>query len=292
MLLINTQTALLGLLGKPLHHSLSPLMHNAVFEYMGINAIYLPLEIEPANIGRAVEAIRSLKLRGVNVTIPYKEAVIPFLDELSSEAQACGAVNVIQNKRGHLIGHNTDGSGFLSALCEKVVPLTGRVVMIGAGGAARSIGTALGYEGFTRIDILDLDEDKACHLAGRINSATGCSADGLVMNEANFNHLAGRADLIINCSPAGMFPNINQSPVSSLEAVPDHTVICDVIYNPQNTRLLYMGQDRGLKTINGLSMFVYQGALTLEILLGIDPPVGYMRDVVLCGLQEQRVHSD
>ncbi len=283
---IDTDTTYLGLFGNPVKHSLSPLMHNLTLQKMGLNCIYLPFKVDPINLGDAVAAVRSLNIRGVNVTIPFKEAVLKYLDELSEEARACGAVNLISNENGCLVGYNTDGKGFLAAIKEKRVPLKGRALFIGAGGAARSLAYELARTGVKHIDFLDINHKAAERLAEFITSANSINTDAALMSEEKFMELSREADIIINCSPVGMYPHNDQSPVSLLD-VSKETVICDVIYNPLTTKFLLMAQDKGVQTVNGLSMFVNQGALTLEIILGIKPPVDYMKEVVRHKLEEK-----
>ncbi len=273
---------LLGLFGNPVEHSLSPLMQNTAINDLGLPYIYLAFKVEPQNLVAAVEAIRALNMRGVNVTIPFKEAVIPLLDELSPAARACGAVNLIKNENGHLTGFNTDGQGFIRSLTEAGIHPRGRIVFIGAGGAAR----AVAYE-MSRLDVveqmvfLDTDETKAVDLAALVLSTGDCQANGRSMNEASFEKVAATADFIINCTSVGMFPNIDRCPVASLDTCRDETVICDLVYNPLQTRFLLMAQERGLKNISGLSMLVHQGALALEILTACQAPVAQMKEVVL-----------
>lgn len=274
----------MGLLGYPLGHTLSPVMHNATLEKMGLDNIYLPFEIHPNDINKAIEAIGTFNMLGVNVTIPFKEEVIPYLDSLSPAAEACGAVNLIKNDKGKLIGYNTDGAGFVAGLKEAGVNIGGHIVLIGAGGAARAVAYALAMEKVERISLLDVDNNKALALADFIKQKTGLNTNSLPMNEENFNQVAANADMIINCSPVGMFPHINKSPVNNLEAVKPAALICDLIYNPQQTKLLTLGKARGLTIMNGLPMFIHQGALTLEILTGEKPPITYMKEVVLNSL--------
>lgn len=278
---INAETKVLGLLGNPVGHSLSPLMHNSTFARMGLNCIYLPFEVAPDLLAGAVAGIRALNLEGVNVTIPYKEAVIPYLDDLSETAAICGAVNVIKNENGRLVGYNTDGYGFIAALRDEDVEVEGsRILFIGAGGAARSLAVALKQERVSRIDFLDPDYARARSLAGLIAGSNDQSARAALINEASFREFSAGADIIINCSPVGMHPAVDQAPVTNLDAVDSRTVLCDIIYNPLQTRLLKMGEAVGLKTINGLPMFVNQGALTLDILMGINPDRGYMKGIL------------
>jgi Shikimate 5-dehydrogenase len=241
----------------------------------------MPLEVAPDHLENAIAGLKALGFRGVNVTIPYKKAVIPFLDELSPEAQACGAVNLIKNENGRLTGFNTDGPGFMASLTEKGIDFSGRVLLLGAGGAAQSLAYELAVSGASELSILDLDADKAYALSGFVNNIVPGKATGARMSEEIFACLRREANLIINCTPVGMYPNLEKSPVASLDGVRPDTVVYDIIYNPLTTRLLAMAQAKELKTVNGLSMFVNQGALTLKILTGASPPVDYMKEVVL-----------
>jgi len=280
-MLINSQTLLIGIIGNPLEHSLSPRMHNLTLSKMGLDYIYVPLEVAPNWLGEAVAGLKALNFKGVNVTIPYKKAVIPYLDELSPEALACGAVNLIKNENGYLTGYNTDGRGFMASLAEEGVGSIKRVVLIGAGGAAHSIAYELAIAGVEQISILDLDEAKACELARFVESLPAGKADGAQMSDELFSRLSQNADLIINCTPVGMYPDVDNTPVRSLNNVQPDTVVYDLIYNPISTRFLSIAQANNLKTINGLSMLVHQGALTLKILTGATPPITYMKEVVL-----------
>ncbi|WP_054692524.1 shikimate dehydrogenase [Syntrophomonas palmitatica] len=282
---INTETRVLGLLGNPVEHSLSPFLHNQVFALLGLNCVYLPFKVETGKLEDAVRGIRGLNLAGVNVTIPYKEAVIPYLDELSPEASACGAVNVIKNSAGGLTGYNTDGIGFLGALRQENITEHKRVLFIGAGGAARSLAATLANSGASHLYFLDPDQRRAAEAAEWLKKQYVCETVTDLMNEENFRAMAVNADLLINCSPVGMYPAVDESPVVSLDSVPDTAVLCDIIYNPLRTKLLQMGQERGLKCITGLSMFAHQAALTLKILLDADPPLEYMQSELVKRLE-------
>lgn len=279
--MINSKTKLIGIFGYPLQHSLSPIMHNKALQKMGLNYCYVPLEVKPDDIGKAVEAIRFLDILGVNVTIPYKEKVIEYLDSLSPEAEACAAVNLIKNESGRLVGHNTDGQGFVCGLQEAGIEVKGNILLIGAGGAARAVGHALAEEKIQEIFLLDINRLKAEELAQFIRKQTGTKCQGLEMNGDIIRELKTTANIIINCTPVGMYPKVEDSPLDNLEGVKEQAVLCDLIYNPLQTKLLAMGEEKGLRTINGLPMFVHQGALTLKILTGEDPPVAYMKEVIL-----------
>lgn len=282
---VDANTRCLGLFGNPVAHSLSPLLHNYTLQMMGLNYVYLPFAIPAGEIKEAVNAIRSLNFRGVNVTIPYKEAVIPYLDDISPEAEACGAVNVISNEDGCLRGYNTDGTGFTAALREEGVAIQGQTVFVGAGGAARSLAWALVNEGITQLDFMDVNLEKAEALAASLAVPAGVTLAAHSMSNDKFAQLAASSNIVINCSPVGMYPHITQSPVAALDMLQPGTVVCDIIYNPLNTKFLALGQARGLKTVNGLAMFVHQAALSLEIWLGIKPPVQQMKEVLLRELE-------
>lgn len=279
-MVINADTKVIGIIGSPLKQTLSPLMHNLTLKQMGLNYAYVPFPIDKNSLSDALNGLRGLNILGLNVTIPFKEEVIPLLDDLSEEARGCGAVNVIKNVDGYLTGYNTDGRGFVTSLKEAGVSLEGRALFIGAGGAARSTAWELAQAGISHIDFLDTNVAKASMMADFINNSN-CSSAGINMREEIFGELCKLADIIVNASPVGMFPQIDQSPVDSLDMVPDHTVLCDLIYNPLTTRFLSMAQERGLKTVSGVNMFVYQGAYTLEILTENKPPVEFMKEVVL-----------
>jgi len=280
---IDANTQYLGLFGNPVGHSLSPLLHNYILQKIGCNCIYLPFAVPGEQLKDAVNAIRSLNFRGVNVTIPHKEAVIPYLDDVSPEAAACGAVNVISNENGRLRGYNTDGAGFVASLREAEVFLQGKALFIGAGGAARSLAVSLAAQGISRLDFVDIDLQRAQDLVSSL--PPNVAAGAYPMSEEKFTQLACPSNIIINCTPVGMYPDINKSPVPTLDMLQPGTVVCDIIYNPLNTAFLAMGQVRGLKTINGLSMFVHQAALSLEIWLGIKPPLQLMKEVLLRELE-------
>jgi len=278
---INAGTKLIALIGNPLKQTLSPLVHNATFTKQGINCLYIPYEITEEKLEQGLLALKNLGYLGLNVTIPYKQKVIKYLDEISKEAYACQAVNVIKIEDGKLIGHNTDGKGFLISLQEEGVNLIGgQAVIIGAGGAARPIAYELAHAGMKKIDLLDIDYVKAEEVAQMVGEKSDCRAEAWEMSQELFNHLSRNATILVNCSPLGMAPYPDNAPVSDMHEAASSAVVCDIIYNPIKTRFLEMAENRGLKTISGLSMFIHQAALTLEIILNITPPVGFMKEVV------------
>ncbi|MEQ8175507.1 MAG: shikimate dehydrogenase [Syntrophomonadaceae bacterium] len=277
---IDGSTELLGLIGNPVAHSYSPLLHNSVLQHLKINAVYVPLQVAPQELARAVYGMPALGFKGVNVTIPYKEAVLPYLDALEGDAALCRSVNVIENREGRLIGHNTDGQGFLTALREAGFPGSGKAVFIGSGGAARSLAFTMGASGFSELDLLDTDLQRAEKLADEVRAQIPGKCRAVLMNLQNFRDASREASLVVNCSPVGMHPLIDQSPVEDLSFLDENAALYDIIYNPVLTRFLTLGQSRGLKVLNGLPMFVHQAALTLKILLGLNPPIDYMKAIL------------
>lgn len=272
-MLIDKNTAVLGLIGYPLAHSLSPKMQNFAMQKMNFNGIYLPLEIKLHKLESALNTIKVLNLRGFNVTVPYKEKVIPYLDELSPEARECGAVNAIVNREGKMVGYNMDGKGFLGSLAEAELHPEGSVIILGAGGAAKAIAYSLSRTAVNHIYLLARNLNQAQQLAEFINQKGKCRASSHLLTYDIWNELCKKANLIINCTPVGMYPQIDESPVSSMDNVPSDTVICDIVYNPLQTKFLKMARNKKLRTLNGLTMLVYQGALSLELWTGQKPPL-------------------
>ncbi len=277
---INCKTRYLAIIGNPLGHSLSPFMYNRLFRNRKLNCIYMPFEVQDLDLEKVLKSLQILNFTGFNVTIPFKQMVIPFLDELSDEARACQAVNLIKNEGGLLKGYNTDGQGFVRGLVQAGIIPRGRVVFIGAGGAARSIAYEMARAGMLRVDFLDIDHLQAENMAEFISSQTGIPASAAVMNQTAFERLAPDTDIVINCSPVGMSPGVDASPVESLAMIKNDAVICDIIYNPRRTKLLKMAESNGLQIINGLPMFINQALLTLEILLNESFAAAELEEVV------------
>ena len=278
---INHETIYIGLLGNPLRHSFSPALHNRTLQQLKTNAVYLPLEVEPAVLEIAVKAMGCYNFAGANVTIPFKEAVIPWLDELSPEAAEIGAVNVIKTVRGRgLIGHNTDVIGFLASLKDEKIEIEGKnAFIIGAGGAARSAALSLAKSGLSNLEIYDVDISKAGYLAQTVTQYAQGKTKVRVIDVIEPGYKL-ESDLAVNCSPVGMFPDLGQNPLDKVVYTSPDTVLYDMIYNPQETRFLEMGRKQGLKTINGLQMFVCQAAYTLSVLLEVTPPISIMQRIM------------
>ncbi len=277
---ISGATKITGIFGDPVAHSLSPSMHNAAFAELGLEMVYVPWRVRAEDPGKAVEAIRALNILGVNVTIPHKVAVLPFLDKVTPQARLIGAVNTIHNQDGRLVGYNTDGAGFLESLRREagVDPKGATVMLAGAGGAARAVAVALATAGAGRIVFANRTPDRAQDLAGALSAGLpSCEVRAIALDEAVLRqHLIG-ADIFINASPVGMHPAVDQPPVVDPALFPPGILVCDLVYNPLETRLLRESRDRGLKILTGDGMLLYQGVLALEIWTGRQAPVDMMR---------------
>ena len=275
-----------GIIGDPIAHSMSPAMHNTAFDKLGLNYLYVPFRVKKEELDKAIAGVRALNIRGLNVTIPHKVTVIPFLDELDPLAQRIGAVNTIVNDDGVLTGYNTDATGFLQTLLERGVELKGKnMVILGAGGASRAISFILAERG-AHLVILNrlLELDWAEELASRISQVFKQEVEALELNEENLAKVLAKADILVNATSVGMSPNIDETPVSPDLLKPSLTVF-DIVYNPIKTRLLREAEAAGAKTISGVDMLVWQGALGFELWTGAKAPVKLMRETAIKGLQ-------
>ncbi|MDR7078012.1 shikimate dehydrogenase [Neobacillus niacini] len=271
---------LLAVLGNPIGHSMSPIMLNDVLEMHNIDAHYLPFHVENQDLPAAIHGLKALGVLGFNVTIPHKTAIIPLLDEVDELALSIGAVNTVVNENGKLIGYNTDGYGFLKGLNAYITTLSDKkVLVIGAGGAARAIYFTMAKMKPQAVDIANRTIAKAVELIEACPFDTSSKALSLV--EAG-EQLA-EYDVIIQTSMIGMHPKIAESPIS-LKNLNNQSLVCDIIYNPLETQFLKEARQQGATIQNGIDMFVYQGALAFEKWTGIFPDVNRMRENVLLQL--------
>ena len=276
--MISAKTKFCGLIGDPIEHSVSPVMHNAAFSSLGLDYIYLPLRVARDNLAKAIDGLKVLNIRGLNVTIPHKVAVIPLLDEMEPLAEKIGAVNTIVNDKGRLKGHNTDAGGFLKTLLGRgVEPRDKKVVVLGAGGASRAISFTLVERG-AEIVILNrkLEMDWAVKLASSISQFSAKEVKALELNDENLSSVLEAADILVNATSVGMSPNSNNSPLPAKLLKPE-LVVFDVVYNPLKTRLLAEAEAAGAETISGIDMLVWQGALTFELWTGAKAPIDIMK---------------
>ena len=271
-------TAKLGIIGYPIGHSISPVFQQAALDSCGIAATYLAYEVAPEEVGSFVESLRSPDTYGINVTVPHKEAVIPHLDEVDDWATRAGAVNTIVNRNGRLTGHNTDGSGFLTALRQAggFEPTGRRVLLLGAGGAARGVVLALAQEHVARIDIANRTLARAQQLAELVQ-LNGIESRAIPLPGADLAAQAADADLIVNCTPIGMShgPDEAGSPLSAGQ-IPLTALVYDLVYNPLETPLLGEAAKAGAASLGGIQMLVYQGAASFEMWTGRAAPIAVM----------------
>lgn len=276
---IDAKTQVFGIIGYPVRHSLSPVMHNAAFEYLRINAIYLAFEASPKNLKVALEGIKVLGVLGVNVTIPHKEAVIKYLNWVSREAKLINAVNTIVNKGGRLLGYNTDAYGFIKSLKEdlKFLPKGKSIFVVGAGGAARAVVFSLAMAGAKRIILTDKADEKALELACEAELTTGCDCIALKIDSRGIKEMVLNSQLLVNATPIGM----KEQDPAVINPLFLHKGLCifDLVYN-RDTKLLKIAKSKGIKSVGGLNMLLYQGAKAFGLWTGKKAPLAIMKKAI------------
>ncbi len=276
------------LIGDPIEHTVSPIIHNTAFQALGLNYYYLAFKVKKDMLKKAIEGIRALNVKGLNVTIPHKIEVLKYLDEVDEVAEKIGAVNTILNDNGILKGYNTDGEGALMAIKKRGFDLKDRVVVIvGAGGAAKAIAYYIALEKPNKITILNRTPENAAKLAKSLRRETKVYCEAKILDTIQLEETLMDADLLINCTPLGMYPNIEKTPVPK-NCLRKNMVIMDIVYNPLQTRLLKDATEVGCKTINGLDMLVNQAALSFKIWTGVEAPLEVMRKAALEVLEKER----
>lgn len=265
---INHNTKIIGVIGHPIKHSLSPMMHNYAFNKLDLDFVYLPFDIAAANLKDALKGMVALGVKGFNVTIPHKERIVDFLDELSDSAKIVNAVNTVVNENGKLHGFNTDVDGILKTLEDYKDEINGNMVtVIGAGGAARSvIYTLINNFNVEKINIVNRTVEKAESLKDYFTSK-------MLFEKIKTYELAppdiinvfADSKLIVNASSIGMSPEEDDSPTSIVESFNSNQIVFDLVYNPRKTKFLALAESQGATILNGLKMFVEQGAKAFEL---------------------------
>lgn len=259
---LSPKTKPIGLIGHPVEHSLSPKLQNHIYTTMEMDYVYLAFDVQENMLQKTVEGMRSLHFTGFNVTIPYKEKVIPLLDEIDPQAALIGAVNTVQRKDGKLIGYNTDGLGFMHSLHVRGISCKGkRILVVGAGGAARAIGIYIAMEEPECIYIQNRTFNKALALSNCINMSYPSVITIPIIN------IPKPIDMIINTTSLGMWPKIEDNPLKGYSFHPDQ-VVCDIVYNPRMTKLLEYAQLAGCTIVGGIDMLVAQAIKAIEIWTG------------------------
>ena len=279
---INGETELYGIIGHPVRHTLSPVIQNAALRALGLNAVYLPLPVAPEHVREALLGLAAVGAKGLNVTVPHKQAVIPCLLELTPEAAAIGAVNCLRLGEGGYEGTNTDGTGFMLSLQEDLAwyPQGKRVLLLGAGGAARAIGWHLLKEGVSRLTIANRTFERAQELARDLRADPGGEVDAVPLDAVG----GLGPHLLVNATSVGM--GDGHAPVR-LRTVEVTEGVIDIVYRPFSTPLLEQARELGLPRANGLGMLLYQGAAAFRYFAGLEAPVAAMREALHQALEAQ-----
>ncbi|MFA5308378.1 MAG: shikimate dehydrogenase [Dehalococcoidales bacterium] len=287
MVNISGKTRICALIGDPVEHSMSPVMHNACYQKLGLDYAYIPFRVRPEALSQAVAGLRALNVRGFNVTIPHKVAVIPLLDGLDPLAEKIGAVNTVVNTDGRLWGFNTDAEGFLqSLLAAGIKPEGKKITVVGAGGASRAVSYILAQHG-ARITIVNRKQelDWAENIAALLRA--DFPREVRVYELAQLAEALHSADLLVNATSVGMSPNPDAAPVPA-ELLAGIPAVFDIVYNPLETRLLREAGAAGAKTVGGIDMLAWQGALAFEKWTGQKAPLDLMRDEAIKMLGETK----
>ena len=273
----NFKSELVACFGQPVSENPTGEMQEAAFQKAGMAWRYLTIEVAPENLEKAVNGARAMGWQGFNCTIPHKVAVIPLLDSLSREAALIGAVNTVRRDGDKFIGENTDGKGFLRGVRQdaKIDPQSKRVVLLGAGGAARAIATELLLAGVADLLVLNRTIDRGAAMVADLAAKTG----GPIRFEPwlEKHEIPASTDILVNATSIGLYPDVDAMPSIQLGNVPPHCLVCDAVFNPPETRLLAAARARGLPVLDGLSMLVYQGVTGFQLWTGQDPDEAAMK---------------
>ena len=269
---IDGYTRLAAVVANPIKHSISPFIHNRAFEATNTNGVYLAWEVEGTDLAETVANIRRYQMFGINLSMPYKEQVIPYLDQLSEEARLIGAVNTVVNREGTLIGYNTDGKGFFKSLPS--FKISGkRMVLLGAGGAAKAILAQAILDGVSQVSVFvrSASIEKTRPYLEKIQNATGFRVDLFALEDVqDLQDSITQADLLVNATSVGM--DGSSQPIPTSIVLPEKLMVADVIYQPFETPFLKWARNQGNQSINGLGMLLYQAAEAFQLWTGKEMP--------------------
>lgn len=272
MLTVTGHTRVVGVIGDPIEHSRSPQMQNAAFAKAGLDYVYVPFHVRPNNLAQAIAGFKALNVVGINVTLPHKQAVIPYLTSISREAELIGAVNTLTFLEDGIHGDNTDAPGVLRALEEDgnlSIPVGENVVVLGAGGAARAIVVAFALAGVASITIANRTTEKAIALAEEMQEKTGVSMHGMGLTDARVADAVRQSTLLVNTATASM--DLTQPLLISVDWLQPNTIVYDIVYTPPVTPLMTAAAERGCQTLGGIGMLIHQGAIAFEKWTGVPP---------------------
>jgi shikimate dehydrogenase len=271
---------LVGVFGYPVAENPTIVMQEAGFRAMGLNWRYLTIEVRPEQLADAMRGLRAFNMAGINLTIPHKVAVLQYLDGLSPGAELMGAVNTVVREGDRLLGHNTDGKGFVRSVREEagMDPQGKQVVFLGAGGAARAMSVEMALAGAAHITIVNRTPERGRDLAALLRDRTPADAE-FVPWQGEYSVPAG-VDILVNATSIGLFPDVEDAPAVDMASIHPGLLVCDVIPNPPHTAFLRAAQARGARTLDGLGMLVGQGAIAFKMWTGVDAPVDVMRQAL------------
>lgn len=270
--MLTGHTRIVGIIGDPIEHSRSPQMHNAAFAKAGLDYVYVPFHVRPDDLAHAIAGFKALNVVGINVTLPHKQAVIPYLTSISREAELVGAVNTLTFVDDGIHGDNTDAPGVLRALEEEgdmSVPVGQEVVVLGAGGSARAVVVALALGGVASITIANRTVERAVSLAEEMQQKTNILMHGMGLADARLPDAVSRCMLLINTATASMDPT--QPLLISADWLQPNTIVYDIVYTPPVTPLMKAASERRCPTLGGIGMLVHQGAIAFEKWTGVTP---------------------
>ncbi|MCI9566282.1 MAG: shikimate dehydrogenase [Eubacterium sp.] len=279
---ITGHTKLTGLLGSPVAHSKSPLMHNESFRQLDLDYVYLCFDVPENDLKTAFEGLKKLNVSGFNCTMPDKTLICQFLDELSPAASMIGAVNTVVNENGKFIGHNTDGIGYMQSVKDAGFDIIGdTMTLLGAGGAASSIFVQAAIDGVKNINVFSIKDkfwDNAERMVEMVNKNTNCTAKLFELgSDAVLADAIADSQILTNATSVGMAPNTDNCIINDKSMLREDLIVSDVIYNPMETKLLTMAKEQGCQTFNGLYMLLYQGAEAFKIWTGKEMPVEHIK---------------
>lgn len=283
MIEITGHTQLYGLLGSPVAHSISPMMHNEAFRLLNIDSVYLCFDVDTKSLTTAVEGLKAIGIKGFNCTMPDKNLMCEIADELSPAAKLVGAVNTVVNDNGKLIGHMTDGIGYMRAAMDAGFNIIGKnMTLLGAGGAATAICAQAALDGVKNINVFSIKDqffDRAQNLVDNINANTACNATLYDLSDTTMlKQSINNSHILTNATSVGMAPNTDNCIIKDFSMLRPDLIVSDAIYNPRQTLLLTKAKEMGCPTFNGLYMLLYQGAEAFKIWTNQDMPVSIIKE--------------
>jgi shikimate dehydrogenase len=271
---------LTGVFGHPVAENPTCVMQQAAFDALGLPWRYLTVEVKPENLPAAIAGAKTMGFQGINLTIPHKVAVMSLLDDIAPDARMIGAVNTVRREGDRFIGENTDGKGFLRGVREEagINPAGKQVVLLGAGGAARAIAVELALAGAASIEVVNRSVERGSAMVNDVRTRTNANVSLTPWTDTY--RARPQTDILVNATSIGLYPDVDAMPAVSLEAAAPHLLVCDVIPNPPETPLMRAAQAKGLATLNGLSMLVYQGVIGFQMWTGQSPSEQVMKDAL------------